>query len=439
MSLASSSMARSSSTRKRSAATGVRASRVTARTRAPSPWPTCSGSSRRRTLNDKFLIHDALDEDGVGTTRVQAHATIRLTIPLPPWLSLADDPGARQVTVFRGIPSTRNTPALDPVLLHDGRAPTLQEQARGAILDHYQNTVEPTIAQLDAIAAFQRTDPRFFSSRALRKFAATGAPPELPPGITPAERRGREFLVDAPFSPPSKRGICALCHGGPMLNMVNQAYSTFLRGSPPVGARFINTGVTIVNAPNNPIRTWVVDDGINPVVRIDSPDLGAAPRPHSSGRPTTTVRHPPRLLCGAVQDPDAVGRQGHRALLPRQRRQDAPRRRRALSAVLQLHGGAGPGWFAVSRRLHRADRQRRRRHRRLPEASRFEPVTDITLGPGLVGMTSNLRSGGRCRDFSRTPGRSPDRDPGKDGQRQKPGIGDRPRRQQPRTKRHPQD
>ena len=94
--------------------------------------------------DDPFLIHDALDEDGVGTTRVQAHATIRTTIPLPPWLSLADDPGATHVTVFRGIPSTRNTPALDPVLLHDGRAPTLQEQARAAIHDHYQNTVEPT-------------------------------------------------------------------------------------------------------------------------------------------------------------------------------------------------------------------------------------------------------------------------------------------------------
>ncbi len=76
--------------------------------------------------DDAFLIHDALDDDGVGTTRVQAHATIRFTIPLPPWVSMADDPGATHVTVFRGIPSTRNTPALDPVLLHDGRAPTLQ-------------------------------------------------------------------------------------------------------------------------------------------------------------------------------------------------------------------------------------------------------------------------------------------------------------------------
>ena len=115
--------------------------------------------------DDRFLIHDALDDDGVGTTRVQTHATIRYTIPLPPWVSLADDPGATHVTVFRGIPSTRNTPALDPILLHDGRAPTLQEQALGAIHDHYQNTVEPTTAELDAIAEFQRTDAHFFSSR----------------------------------------------------------------------------------------------------------------------------------------------------------------------------------------------------------------------------------------------------------------------------------
>ena len=59
--------------------------------------------------------------------------------------------------------------------------------------------------------------------------------------------------------------------------------------------------------------------------------------------------------------------------------------------------------------------------------------------PSCATMTSNVRSGGRGCDVSRTPGRSPDRDAGKDGQRQEPGIGDRPRRQQPRTERHPQD
>jgi cytochrome c peroxidase len=239
--------------------------------------------------DDAFLIDDALDDDGVGTTRVQAHATIRISIPLPPWLSLADDPGATHVTVFRGIPSTRNTPALDRFLLHDGRAPTLQEQALGAIHDHYQNSVEPTAAQLDAIAVFQRGDSHFFSSDELEEFAAGGPPPELPPGVTLAEKRGRTFFVDVPFTPPSKEGICALCHSGPMLNAVSQAHSDFSGGSPPPGVRFINTGVTLVNAPNNPIRTWVIDDGINPVVTIDSPDIGLLLNPAPPSPPPTVI------------------------------------------------------------------------------------------------------------------------------------------------------
>ena len=249
---------------------------------------------------DKFLIDDALDDDGVGTTRVQAHGTIRMTIPLPPWLSMADDPGATHVTVFRGIPSTRNTPALDPILLYDGRSPTLQEQALGAIHDHNKNTVEPTTVQLDAIAEFQRTDPHFFSSPALRKFAATGAPPELPPGNTPAQKRGRTFLVDAPFSPPSKKGICALCHSGPMLNTINQAHSNFANGRPRPGVRFFNIGVNIVNAPNNPIRTWIINDGVNPAVTIQSPDLGLLLHPTLALHPSHPPLPPPAILPRAV-------------------------------------------------------------------------------------------------------------------------------------------
>ncbi len=254
----------------------------------------------KRDPNDAFLVHDALDEDGIGTTRVQAHGTIRMTIQLPPWVSLADDPGAKHVTVFRGIPSTRNTPALDPILLYDGRSPTLQEQALGAIHDHNQNTIEPTAAQLDAIAEFQRTDPRFFSSPALKKFAATGAPPELPPGITPAEKRGRTFLVDAPFTPPSKRGICALCHSGPMLNTINQAHSDFAGGRPRPGVRFFNIGVNIVNAPNNPIRTWIINDGVNPAVTIQSPDLGLLLHPTLVLNPSHPPLPPPFVLPRAV-------------------------------------------------------------------------------------------------------------------------------------------
>jgi hypothetical protein len=267
---------------------GARAARATAKRTGTLSLADVQRIIAKAKPYDPLLLHDALDDDGVGTTRFQTHATIRLSIPLPPWLSLADDPGATHVTVFRGIPSTRNTPALDRFLLHDGRAPTLQEQALGAIHDHYQNSVEPTASQLDAIAVFQRSDSHFFSSDELEEFAAGGPAPELPPGVTPAEKRGRMFFVDAPFAPPSKNGICALCHSGPMLNRVNQDHSN-VPGSPPPGVRFINTGVTLVNAPNNPLRTWVINDGINPPATIHSPDIGLLLNPAPPSPPPTVI------------------------------------------------------------------------------------------------------------------------------------------------------
>jgi cytochrome c peroxidase len=59
-----------------------------------------------------------------------------------------------------------------------------------------------------------------------------------------------------------------------MLNTINQAHSDFVGGRPRPGVRFFNIGVNIVNAPNNPIRTWIVNDGVTPAVTIHSPDLG---------------------------------------------------------------------------------------------------------------------------------------------------------------------
>jgi cytochrome c peroxidase len=36
-----------------------------------------------------------------------------------------------------------------------------------------------------------------------------------------SERRGRAFFDDVPLNPPSTRGICAICHSGPMLDTSN--------------------------------------------------------------------------------------------------------------------------------------------------------------------------------------------------------------------------
>src|SRR4029079_16023414 len=109
-------------------------------------------------------LRDGLDDGVSGTSRIEQHATIRITRPLPPNVRIAEDPSATSVVLLRGIPTTINTPALDPALMYDLRARTLSDQALGAIHDHAQNTLEPTEEQLALIADFQRTDKRFFSS-----------------------------------------------------------------------------------------------------------------------------------------------------------------------------------------------------------------------------------------------------------------------------------
>jgi hypothetical protein len=118
----------------------------------------------RKNPDDPLFVHDGSDdEDGDGfgdgrhVTRMLADATILMRIPLHPDVELKGHPEMREVTVRRGIPTTLNTPALDAVLMLDGRQPTLQAQALGAIADHAQATRAVTSRELDLLASFQRT------------------------------------------------------------------------------------------------------------------------------------------------------------------------------------------------------------------------------------------------------------------------------------------
>jgi cytochrome c peroxidase len=221
--------------------------------------------------SDPLFRHDGLDDFSSGTSRIAEHATVLIERELPPGVVLVDDPSATSVVLARGVPSTVNTPALDPALMYDMRDTNLQDQAAGAIERHAQAIV-PTSQQLDAIAEFQRADKRFFSSKALRSFAGGGPPPGLPEGRTASERRGREFFVDAPWNPPTKKGACALCHSGPMLNTANQ-FTTDATGAPP-GWRAFDILVSSRNLLKNPVRTFAVTDPCNNTLVVSSPDPG---------------------------------------------------------------------------------------------------------------------------------------------------------------------
>jgi cytochrome c peroxidase len=219
-----------------------------------------------------FLADGSDDGAGNGVTRMLIDATILMRVPLAANVSIVGSQ-ARTVTLRRGIPTTLNTPALDPVLMYDGRQPNLQAQALGAIGDHANATKTPTAAELDRIAQFELTDT-FFSSDPLKAFARTGVAPALPAGTNDSERRGRRFFEDVPLGPgDSKQGICAICHSGPMLNETNQ----FIPGPPfGRGGRFQSILVSEFNTANNPVITFSFRNTDGTFTEIASPDPGRA-------------------------------------------------------------------------------------------------------------------------------------------------------------------
>lgn len=230
----------------------------------------------RRNPDGPLFQHDALDDDGVGLTRFLSEGTIRITLDLPWYVTNADDPSKRTIDVFRAIPSTLNTPGLDPALMYDLRAATLEDQALDAIMGHAQSTVPPTAEELGLIADFQQLAPRFYSSFPLFLYSRGGPPPRLPRGRTHSERRGRRMFVDAPFTPGSTDGICALCHSGPMLNLTNEhgaavfpalegaRFHPLFVGEPSAGTNFLD----------HPVHNLLVDDGVGNIVAVSTTDPG---------------------------------------------------------------------------------------------------------------------------------------------------------------------
>lgn len=104
---------------------------------------------------------------------------------------------------------------------HDARIATLQQQARAALFDHAQISVEPPQRMLDDLAAFQRS---IFSSPGVELLAAailSGASelPDPDPELNELERQGKVVFNRA----------CATCHGGKSHPSTSTPESTIVR------------------------------------------------------------------------------------------------------------------------------------------------------------------------------------------------------------------
>ncbi len=144
-------------------------------------------------------------------TNLRQHGLVRVIIRLPVDASgqkLAwpvDDPDAEFVSVWRAVPSVLNTAFTAPYQ-QDGREPTLQSQALGALITHAEIASAPKTRLLDDLAAFQQT---LFSSRSVERLAKALAkgqtPPPTDPPLNELEQQGKALFAHH----------CAICHGGP--------------------------------------------------------------------------------------------------------------------------------------------------------------------------------------------------------------------------------
>lgn len=200
-------------------------------------------------------------DDGAGNSyaRLRGSATVRITLPLPPNVHIAEHPEQRSVTLNRSIPTVVNS-GLEPVLMLDGRESDLAAQARGAVHAHFENGREPFDLELNLIAAFETT---LFSSSAVRRFAEGGPDPVLPKAKTASEKRGKTFFERG------ERGLCAQCHSGPMLDTTND-----LNVVQPGGSRFSTAFVSEFNIAGNPVLTYVFDLDDGRTLTMVSPDPG---------------------------------------------------------------------------------------------------------------------------------------------------------------------
>lgn len=186
-------------------------------------------------------------DDGAGDfTLLRTRALIKVRVPLPARVRLADDPGATHVTVSRAVSPLNLLKHTAPYQL-DRSAATLEAQALAAVNQHMEPTVQPSAAFLESVAEFER---HIFSSakvRALSTAIDRGTPlPPLDPPLTALERRGKARFDD----------FCGRCHGGPaqVQNLENRIFPPHDGSTNPRSINVIVSNPPPAGFPASPIH-----------------------------------------------------------------------------------------------------------------------------------------------------------------------------------------
>jgi cytochrome c peroxidase len=192
----------------------------------------------RLAANPRDPLFNRLDaDDPLAATPSYANlqkGLVRVRLPLPDNMDVIDASGKvitppdRSIFVWRGVPTVANT-ALSAPYQYDGREPTLEQQARNAVISHSEGPKQLPASALERVAGFQRG--MFSSERAwfVSVLIDFGVPrdripvPEEFMRLNQAERRGRDVYKRA----------CLPCHGSATTDrIVNPEVFDFLTFSP---------------------------------------------------------------------------------------------------------------------------------------------------------------------------------------------------------------
>jgi cytochrome c peroxidase len=218
---------------------------------------------------------------------------VRVTIKLADNLDVIDAAGNvitnadRTISVWRSVPTIENVAYTAPYQL-DGRAPTLEVQANGALHAHSQIPRDPADNVLAMIADFERT---IFSSPDAANVAAALAAGQTPPPVDVHAPPGS----DAAAGQVVFQQICAQCHGTPTTNFIpdQTVFDSFFPVQKPDGTVFVDgftpIGIAIVstfmhNVPRQHEGTY----GISPLGLLRQ--LGVLPNPSGLDLPHYRIR-----------------------------------------------------------------------------------------------------------------------------------------------------
>ena len=201
---------------------------------------------RRKNPDADDPLFRSIDADDFNQdfTTLRTKALVRVRLPLKDNVTLADDPTAASVLVFRSVPTVVNARLTAPFQA-EGRQASLPEQALAAMREHSETTQDPSERELRRLARFQE---HLFSSDRVRQLARAlesgEALPTTDPPLNTLERQGKATFTE----------FCATCHGGPAQTVNTDA--RFLpipqRGPQPGAQAFVNIFVQTPRTPPGP-------------------------------------------------------------------------------------------------------------------------------------------------------------------------------------------